>query len=582
MSQITVSPLKIIYGTVTLLYGKNGDGKSMVLKNFGGFFKRRNEQKLKVSMKPGYVFKEEYIDDYLYGAYFNASLPLRMEKRLTVREYTKYYIQCLKCNDKFETCWDNWIYPNEELVNNDFYQGILDEEIQNLSDGGKTFIQLFLFIMCNRFTPIWLLDEPFITLHRDLVMVFCNFLKYVNLTFNTTIVITTHHYPSCLMDIIDYVSYIENRNILGLYSKNEWYTQLSLHLDDVIDDDVIDRNIDLIINYSSELEFDEFYQDYAVLKLGYIDNFNENFNEDFGPIKVDSFNWKHYFKLVYILFSFRFKLDNTDKILIAFFLACFILMTLFRGLDNFAYYLPEDYYTFELSNFNNLNLCMNIPSCFFVILFISFIFQNEFYHCNLEVFRGLFPISALILYRILYGCLFGCFLICLDFIRDIFLYENLPVFSYSIHSLLCIVTSNIIGVIFNFVFKNVYVKVVLNFVLNILRLILAQRVLQVTWIEKENFSILFEKFYYIICNLLDVGLTNYNTFAGDIRKSIFNSSETNWKNLNFYYLNYYYPFMYNDEYIYISSYIILIFNILSLVYLSMFLHKRFIYFYNGL
>lgn len=155
-------------------------------------------------------------------------------------------------------------------------------------------------------------------------------------------------------------------------------------------------------------------------------------------------------------------------------------MTLFRGLDNFVYYLPEDYYTFKLSISNNLTLCMNIPTSFFVILFVSFIFQNEFYHCNLEILRGLFPISALILYPILYGCLFGYFLICLDFIRDIFLHENLPIFLYSIHSLLCTIASNIIGVILNFVF------------------------------------------------------------------------------------------------------IISIFNILSLVYLSMFLHKRFTYFYNGL
>lgn len=140
MTQITVSPLKLIYGSITLLYGKNGEGKSTILRNFAGFFHRNNEQKLRAYMKPGYVLKECYSDEDLYSAYFNTGLPLRMDKMLTVREYINYYIKCLKYNEKYKDS-PAWIYSNEDLFNSDFFQDILDDEVQHLSDGGKTYLQ---------------------------------------------------------------------------------------------------------------------------------------------------------------------------------------------------------------------------------------------------------------------------------------------------------------------------------------------------------------------------------------------------------------------------------------------------------
>lgn len=592
MKNITVSVLQIIYGTISLVYGKNGNGKSIILKSMNGTYHRKNEQQIHVKNTPCVVLNEDYLEKPLYSSYYSNNIPIRMSDKLTVRQYVSYYLKCLQCNDKYKCC-PKFIYEECPLIFNEFYLNIIDEEVSSLSDGSKNFLKLVLFALTNIFTPIWLLDEPFANLNADIVQLLCNFFKHINKQYGTTIIITTHHYPPCLMDIIDMVSYVKDRNVEFLYPKTLWYKQLSGFLQMDIVDNNVDMNMEKIMNRSSEIQPLDFYKHYRTLPLYYRDNCNFSSSSsssssscvDFKGLQSDTFSYNKYFKSVLTLFTFRLQIDINWVFIISLGV-CVILMTLFRHLDNFIYIELEqirnvhtDIYFFDL-----MNICVTIITNFILSTYICFLFQNEFYHCNIEIDRGLYSSSTLFMYRLLYGLYIASIVITIGVIVDLVQYDYFTIPSYLFHSFVSIIISVMVGAMLNFVFKNVYIKLVIIFCMMVIRICLVERLVQ--FMTYTSSSKIGERFYYIILSIIDGGFANFVTFACDFRSTYLKErynlpySPDMYGNNRIVVLQYLYIIY--DSFIHITAYITLITNICILFLLGLFLYKKFTYVYNGL
>jgi predicted ATPase len=96
--QTTVSPLEIVLGSITLLYGEEDQGKSFLLKSIAGEYHRRNDikgdkKKITVTNNPAIVYDDSDYASFtitspsLYASYFNlddARKSLRNDVGLTV------------------------------------------------------------------------------------------------------------------------------------------------------------------------------------------------------------------------------------------------------------------------------------------------------------------------------------------------------------------------------------------------------------------------------------------------------------------------------------------------------------------